>query len=200
MAERLPLVEHFYTIQGEGYHTGKPAYFIRIGGCDVCCNFCDVKPSWNMELHPVVQISDIETLIEATGATDVVITGGEPLLTDLTNLCNALKKKNLRTYLETSGSAPLTGVWDWICLSPKQNKTPLPDFYSYADELKVVIACEEDFEWAEFCRKKVKSSAKLYLQPEWSKHKKITKTIVDYIKAHPHWNLSLQIHKFIHIP
>lgn len=196
----LPIVEEFYTLQGEGYHTGKAAYFIRIGGCDVCCQWCDVKVSWNPDIHPLVDINQIVANAAAQPAKAVVVTGGEPLLYDLNLLCSELKKQQIATFIETSGSAPLSGQWDWICVSPKKNKEPLPEMLAAANELKVVIDRTIDFEWAERFASLVSPSCRLYLQPEWSVYNDIIAPMVDYIMQHPKWNISLQSHKFMHIP
>lgn len=196
----LPIVEEFYTLQGEGYHTGKAAYFIRIGGCDVCCQWCDVKVSWNPDIHPLVDINQIVTNAAAQPAKAVVVTGGEPLLYDLTLLCSELKKQQIATFIETSGSASLSGQWDWICLSPKKNKEPLPEMLAAANELKVVIDRTLDFDWAERFATQVPPHCRLYLQPEWSVYNEIIAPLVDYIMQHPKWNISLQSHKFMHIP
>jgi 7-carboxy-7-deazaguanine synthase len=196
----LPVMEHFYTLQGEGYHQGKAAYFIRLGGCDVGCVWCDVKDSWDARKHPHYQIEDIVTTITQTPAKLVVITGGEPLMHNLDALTAALKAAGLQTNIETSGAHPLSGRWDWICLSPKKFKAPLPEILPHANELKVVIFNKTDFEWAEQHAAKVSPACKLYLQPEWDKAAQVTPLIVDYIKAHPQWQLSLQVHKYINVP
>ncbi|MEJ7912319.1 MAG: 7-carboxy-7-deazaguanine synthase QueE [Chitinophagaceae bacterium] len=196
----LPVMEHFYTLQGEGVHQGKAAYFIRLGGCDVGCVWCDVKESWDASKHPLHNINELITQVQQTAARLVVITGGEPLLHDLTELTQALRGAGLRTHVETSGSSPLSGTWDWITLSPKKFKAPLPEVLSKADELKVVVFNNSDFQWAEEHAAQVLPSCHLYLQPEWSKAQVITPLLVDYIKAHPQWQLSLQIHKYIDVP
>lgn len=196
----LPVMEHFYTLQGEGFHQGRAAYFIRLGGCDVGCVWCDVKDSWNAENHPKLEIKDIVAAIKKTPAQLVVITGGEPLLHHLDELTNQLKAAGLQTNIETSGAHPLSGSWDWICLSPKKFKAPLPEILPKADELKVVIFNKSDLEWAEKYAALVSPSCKLYLQPEWDKAAQMIPLITDYIKAHPAWELSLQIHKYINVP
>ena len=196
----LPVMEHFYTLQGEGFHQGQAAYFVRLGGCDVGCVWCDVKESWNRDNHPLIPIEDLVQNITDTPAGIAVITGGEPLLHDLTELTSQLKKQGIRTHIETSGSSPLSGNWDWITLSPKKFKAPLPEVLSYANELKIIVYNKSDFAWAEEYAAKVSSSCKLYLQPEWSKASIMTPLIIDYIKNHPQWQLSLQIHKFINVP
>lgn len=196
----LPVMEHFYTLQGEGFHQGRAAYFIRLGGCDVGCVWCDVKDSWNAENHPKLEIKDIVAAIKKTPAQLVVITGGEPLMHNLDELTNQLKAAGLQTNIETSGAHPLSGSWDWICLSPKKFKAPLPEILPRANELKVVIFNKSDLEWAEKYAALVSPSCKLYLQPEWDKAAQMIPLITDYIKAHPAWELSLQIHKYINVP
>jgi 7-carboxy-7-deazaguanine synthase len=196
----LPVMEHFYTLQGEGFYQGQAAYFVRLGGCDVGCVWCDVKESWNRDNHPLIPIEDLVQNITDTPASIAVITGGEPLLHDLTELTSQLKKQGIRTHIETSGSSTLSGNWDWITLSPKKFKAPLPEVLSYANELKIIVYNKSDFTWAEEYAAKVSSSCKLYLQPEWSKASIMTPLIIDYIKNHPQWQLSLQIHKFINVP
>lgn len=199
-AVALPVMEHFYTLQGEGFHWGKAAYFIRLGGCDVGCVWCDVKDSWDATKHPLITITDLVATVKETPAQIVVITGGEPLLHDLTALTHQLKANNLRTHIETSGSAPLTGTWDWITLSPKKFKSPLPQNMPYASELKIVVFNKSDFLWAEQWAAQVTPDCKLFLQPEWDKSSTVTPLIIDYIKAHPRWQLSLQTHKYINVP
>jgi organic radical activating enzyme len=196
----LPVMEHFYTLQGEGMHQGKAAYFVRLGGCDVGCVWCDVKDSWDAAAHPKMEVEDIVATIKKTPSEIVVITGGEPLLHNLSYLTEQLQKNGLRTHIETSGSSPLSGTWDWITLSPKKFKAPLPEVLLFANELKVVVFNKSDFDWAEKYAAEVPSTCKLYLQPEWSKASLTTPLIVDYIKAHPQWQLSLQIHKYINVP
>ncbi|OSZ80653.1 7-carboxy-7-deazaguanine synthase QueE [Chitinophagaceae bacterium IBVUCB2] len=196
----LPVMEHFYTLQGEGYHQGKAAYFIRLGGCDVGCVWCDVKESWDAEKHPKYGINSLVKEVKKTPAGIVVITGGEPLMHNLDELTTALKKAGLQTNIETSGAHPLSGTWDWICLSPKKFKAPLPEVVPYANELKVVIFNKSDFEWAEKYAAQVSSSCKLFLSPEWDKKEVVTPWMIDYIKANPKWELSLQIHKYINVP
>lgn len=196
----LPLVEEFYSIQGEGYHTGKPAYFIRLGGCDTGCRWCDSPFTWNPELFPLVHVDNIVSGVLKSGADSVVVTGGEPLMWNLTKLCNDLKVHNIKLFLETSGVYALTGIWDWVCLSPKKNRPPLQSLYDAADELKVIIETQEDFLWAEECRLKVQKKCRLYLQPEWSRYKIIIPEIVEYVKNNRHWTISLQAHKFMNIP
>jgi len=205
MAQTLPVMEHFYTIQGEGYHQGKAAYFIRLGGCDVGCVWCDVKDSWDADKHPKFSIDEIVNMA-ATGSQEkdsaviAVITGGEPLMHSLDNLTMALKNKGFQTNIETSGAHPLSGDWDWICLSPKKFKAPLPEVIKMANELKVVIFNKSDFEWAEKYASLVNPECKLYLQPEWDKASSITPIMIEYVKQHPKWRISLQIHKYINVP
>lgn len=198
--QALPVMEHFYTIQGEGYHQGKAAYFIRLGGCDVGCVWCDVKESWDAENHPKLDINNIVEIVNQNPKGLVVITGGEPLMHNLEALTSAIKQEGFQTNIETSGSHPLTGNWDWICLSPKKFKGPLPEIFAVAHELKIIVFNKSDFEWAEKHAALVNKSCKLYLQPEWSKASEITPLIVEYIKNNPQWELSLQIHKFINVP
>ena len=195
----LPLMEEFYTIQGEGYHKGTAAYFIRIGGCDVGCHWCDVKESWNAELHPPTSVEKIAGNAARYSDT-IVVTGGEPLTWDMTPLTSLLKAKNLKTHIETSGAYPLTGSWDWICLSPKKNKAPVGDIHREAHELKVIVYNRHDLKFAEEHAAKVSEECILYLQPEWSVREKVTPLIVDYVMAHPKWKVSLQTHKYLNIP
>ena len=193
-------MEEFYSIQGEGANTGKAAYFIRIGGCDVGCNWCDVKESWNPKIHPLTPADEIIKNINQCKACAVVVTGGEPLTYNLDYLCNELKSRKISTFLETSGTYSLTGFWDWICLSPKKNRPPLDGIYTKADELKVIIYDESDFSWAEECAAKVKNDCLLFLQPEWSKRNNIMPLVIDYVMKHPRWIISLQSHKYMGIP
>lgn len=197
---RLPLVEEFFSLQGEGYHTGKAAYFVRLGGCDVGCSWCDSRFSWNQEIHPMIHTDEIIGNVLKSGTDSVVVTGGEPLMWNLDYLCNGLKKNKINTFIETSGAYPLSGMWDWICLSPKKNMPPVADICGRADELKVIIQDESDFDWAEKYRSMVTDTCRLYLQPEWSRFGKIIPEIVEYIKANPKWRISLQVHKYMHIP
>lgn len=196
----LPVMEHFYTIQGEGYHQGKAAYFIRLGGCDVGCVWCDVKESWDASIHPHFTTNQLRDVVLATSGKLVVVTGGEPLLHNLDQLTAELKEAGLATNIETSGSSPLSGSWDWICLSPKKFKAPLPEVLAAAHELKVVVFNKSDFEWAEKHAAMVSSSCRLYLQPEWSRASEMVPLMVEYIKDHPQWELSLQLHKYINVP
>ncbi len=199
-AVSLPVMEHFYTIQGEGFHQGRAAYFIRLGGCDVGCVWCDVKDSWEADRHPKQTIEELRDQVLQTPAEMVVITGGEPLLHDLDALTTALQQAGLETNIETSGSSPLSGRWNWICLSPKKFKAPLPEVTPHANELKVIIYNKTDFAWGEKFAEQVAPGCKLYLQPEWSKANEMTPLIVEYIKANPKWELSLQLHKYINVP
>ena len=207
----LPVMEWFYTLQGEGYHQGRAAYFIRLGGCDVGCVWCDVKESWDAEKHPKFRVDIIvDNMKKELGIGNeelgsnlrpiVVITGGEPLMHDLTDLTKAIHAAGFETNIETSGSHPLSGEWDWICLSPKKFKAPLPEVVPHASELKVVIFNKSDFAWAEEYAALVSPTCKLYLQPEWDKAAQMTPLIIDYIKVNPQWELSLQLHKYINVP
>ena len=196
----LPVMEHFYTLQGEGYHQGKAAYFIRLGGCDVGCVWCDVKESWDAEKHPKYDVSSLKSEVGKTPAEIVVVTGGEPLMHNLDELTNELKAAGLKTHIETSGAYPLSGTWDWICVSPKKFKAPLPEILPLAHELKIVVFNRSDLDWAEKYAAMVSPGCKLYLQPEWDKAVEMTPLIIEYIKTHPRWELSLQIHKYINVP
>ena len=197
--EMLPLMEEFYTIQGEGYHKGTAAYFIRIGGCDVGCHWCDVKESWNADVHPPTETSKI--VDNALKYSDtVVVTGGEPLTWDMTKLTAGLKDRGAQVHIETSGAYPLTGTWDWICLSPKKMKLPTAEVYQRANELKVIVYNQNDFKFAEEQAAKVSKDCILYLQPEWSKRDKMIPDIVDYVMKNPKWKVSLQTHKYLNIP
>jgi len=200
MTLELPLVEEFFTIQGEGFHTGKAAYFIRIGGCDVGCSWCDSRFSWNPDIHPLVSVDKIVSNVIQSGANAVVVTGGEPLMWNLDYLCSELKKKDIATFIETSGAYSLSGKWDWICLSPKKNAPPDDLICKKADELKVIIQNSDDLEWAEKYRKLVNNKCRLFLQPEWSRFELIISEIVEYVKMNPEWQISLQSHKYMHIP
>jgi len=196
----LPVMEAFYTLQGEGFHQGKAAYFIRLGGCDVGCVWCDVKESWDASKHPYQEIDQIISTAALNPGRLAVVTGGEPLMHDLTALTQALKAAGFATNIETSGSHPVSGTWDWICLSPKKFKAPLPEILPLANELKVVIFNKTDFAWAEKYAAQVSPHCKLYLQPEWEKAAAMTPLIVDYIKENPQWEMSIQMHKYIHVP
>ncbi len=200
MTIALPVMEQFYTLQGEGYHQGRAAYFIRLAGCDVGCFWCDVKDSWDATKHPLLTVGSLIAAVKQTKAEIVVITGGEPLMHNLDALTTELKKAGLKTHIETSGSSPLSGSWDWVCLSPKKFKAPLAEVLPAANELKVIIYIKADFAWGEVFAAQVLPTCKLYLQPEWSKAAEITPLIINYIKANPQWELSLQIHKYINVP
>jgi 7-carboxy-7-deazaguanine synthase len=197
---RLPLVEEFFTLQGEGYHSGKAAYFIRLGGCDVGCSWCDSPFAWNPDLHPMVETEAIIERVINSGTDSVVVTGGEPLMWNLDYLCNGIRKKNISTFIETSGAYSLSGEWDWICLSPKKNMPPLNSICDAADELKVIIQDKSDFGWAEKYRGMVNNRCRLFLQPEWGRFETIIPEIVEFIKRNPFWRISLQVHKYMHIP
>ena len=197
---KLPLVEDFYTIQGEGYHSGKPAYFIRLGGCDVGCRWCDAKYTWNPKVFPPTGVDVIVERAASCSAQAIVITGGEPLLYPLGTLTRELHARGLEIFLETSGTQPLSGEFDWVCLSPKRQLPPLDEAFRRADELKVIVQTEEDIAWAQECQTKVGRKCRLYLQPEWSVYESIIPTLVEWVKEHPEWNISIQTHKFMHIP
>ena len=197
---KLPVVEEFFSLQGEGYHAGKPAYFIRLGGCDIGCSWCDARYSWNENDHPLMNVHDIVKNMMDYDTDSVVITGGEPLKWNLDYLCSELKRHNKKTFLETSGAYEMSGMWDWICLSPKKNMTPVKNIYELAHELKVIIRENSDFEWAEKNRRLVKPDCMLFLQPEWSKFNIIIPEIVEYVKNNPSWRVSLQAHKYMRIP
>lgn len=195
----LPIMEHFYTLQGEGAHTGMASYFIRIGGCDVGCHWCDVKESWEAGKHP---LTDVDELIEEVlkYSKTIVLTGGEPLMWNLDYITAKLKEKGCTIHIETSGAYPLSGQLDWVCLSPKKMKHPKPEVIEVANELKCIIFNNSDFEFAEKFAAQVPPSCNLYLQPEWSKRDVIMPKIVDYILEKPHWKVSLQTHKYLNIP
>lgn len=197
---KLPIMEEFYSIQGEGFNTGKPAYFIRVGGCDVGCHWCDVKESWNPNLHPLTNVAQIIENTKKYPAKSIVITGGEPLLYNLDYLTQQLANNGVEVFLETSGAHALSGIWHWICLSPKKNMPPLAEVYNRADELKVIVYNKDDINWAESHAEKVNSACKLYLQPEWSNSGKVLPMIIEYILENPKWNISLQTHKYLQIP
>ena len=195
----IPVMEEFYSLQGEGVHTGKAAYFLRIGGCDVGCHFCDVKESWNSEKHTLTPVDEIVQRIVANPSQAVVVTGGEPMLYNLDYLCESLKNNNIKLFLETSGSETLSGVWDWVCVSPKRNHPPLQKVLQQASELKVVICNETDFDWAEENARCVNGNCRLLLQPEWNNRNSVIPKIVDYILKNPKWHISLQCHKYMGI-
>ena len=196
----LPVMEAFYTLQGEGVHQGKAAYFIRLGGCDVGCHWCDVKESWDINAHPHFTPQAIVTTAEQHKGRLAVITGGEPLMHDLGELCQTLKAAGFRRHIETSGAYPLSGEWEWICFSPKKFKKPLPEFYAHSHELKVVIYHPSDLAWAEDFARQMNPDCALLLQPEWSKSEKILPLLIEYTQENPHWRVSLQTHKFMQIP
>lgn len=198
--QQLPVMEAFYTLQGEGFHQGKAAYFIRLGGCDVGCYWCDVKESWNADIHPKISVPEIVEQAKQHPGRLAVITGGEPLLHNLDELTTTLQSEGFQTNIETSGSSPLSGKWSWICVSPKKFKLPLDEVLQQANELKVVVVNKHDFSWAESFLPKLNSNCKLYLQPEWEKRETVLPMIIDYIKANPKWQLSVQIHKYINVP
>ena len=197
---KLPLLEDFYTLQGEGKHTGKAAYFIRVGGCDIGCKWCDTKFSWNPDLHTLTNMDEIIEKAQNYPAKTIVVTGGEPTTYNLEYLTSNLISKGVKTHLETSGVYKLTGTWDWICLSPKQHNKPLPEFYKIADELKVIIETEEDLVWAVENEEFINEKCELFLQPEWSNFEKIINSVVEFVKNNPKWKISIQAHKFMHIP
>jgi 7-carboxy-7-deazaguanine synthase len=196
----LPVMEDFYTIQGEGYNSGKPAYFVRVGGCDVGCHWCDVKESWDASVHPLVKADDVVEKVLQSKAKAVVITGGEPLQYNMDHLTSKFKEKNIGTFIETSGAYPLSGNWDWICLSPKKTMHPLEEVYKKANELKVIVYNKHDLEWAQQEAQKVSKDCLLFLQPEWSKRSEMMPLIVDFVKEHQNWMVSLQSHKYMNIP
>ena len=196
----LPVMEHFYTIQGEGYYQGHAAYFVRLGGCDVGCVWCDVKESWDLLAHPQLSVKEISSLVRESGTPVAVITGGEPAMHNLTELTSEIQSNGIRTHIETSGVYPLTGKWNWVCFSPKKFKTPHPSVFQQADELKIIVYNKSDFSWAEEFEKQVRQDCRLYLQPEWSKEKDMLPLIIEYVKANPQWEVSLQIHKYMNIP
>lgn len=193
-------METFLTIQGEGFHTGTAAYFIRLGGCDVGCTWCDVKESWNADDHPHKPIDQLAQDAADSGAEVVVVTGGEPAMYNLEPLTSALRKKGLKTHIETSGAHPITGEWHWICFSPKKFKQPLTEVYQQANELKVVVFNKHDFEWATQHAELVSAECLLFLQPEWSKREKTMNWIVDFVTSNTQWRVSLQTHKYLDIP
>ena len=195
-----PVMEHFYTLQGEGFYSGQAAYFIRLGGCDVGCVWCDVKESWDADAHAKMSVATMQSLVNSHPGRIAVVTGGEPSMYDLVPITTGLKAAGVRTHIETSASSPLTGDWDWVTLSPKKFKAPLPENMPLADELKIIVFNKSDFAWAEEFAAQVKPSCKLYLQPEWDKRDAMTPLIIDYIQQHPKWQLSLQTHKYINIP
>ncbi|MCF8465669.1 MAG: 7-carboxy-7-deazaguanine synthase QueE [Flavobacteriales bacterium] len=196
----LPIMEEFYTIQGEGFHTGTAAYFIRIGGCDVGCHWCDVKESWDASIHPLIPIGNVVQNASEQPSKVVVVTGGEPLIFNLNNLTHELSQKGIKIHVETSGAHPFSGKFDWVCLSPKKTAPPKQEYYALANELKVIVYNRHDFEWANEHAAKVSDDCKLYLQPEWSKREEVMPLIVDYVMKNPRWNVSIQTHKYMNIP
>jgi 7-carboxy-7-deazaguanine synthase len=200
MATELPLMEAFFTVQGEGVHAGTAAYFIRLAGCDVGCVWCDVKESWDASSYPVVSVQTMAEDAQKSGAQLVVITGGEPAMYDLTALCQALRERGLVVHIETSAAHEIRGQFDWVTLSPKKFKAPLPAELQKADELKIIVFNKSDFEWAETYADQVPNDCVLLLQPEWDKRETMAPLLVDYVKAHPQWRISLQTHKILHIP
>ncbi len=196
----LPVMEHFYTIQGEGYYQGRAAYFVRLGGCDVGCPWCDVKESWDAEAHPKMSVAEIVDAVAEAGALICVITGGEPLMYDLTALTAALRAKGIRSHIETSGAYPARGEFDWITVSPKRYKPPVASILPLASELKVVINHRNDFRWAEQYAAQVSPVCKLYLSPEWEQEEEMVPMVIEYVKEHQQWEISLQIHKYLNVP
>ena len=196
----LPVMEHFYTLQGEGAYTGNAAYFVRLGGCDVGCFWCDVKESWDINAHPQITIQNIVSFISDAKSPIAVITGGEPLMHNLDALTESIQSKGIMTHIETSASHPLSGNWDWICVSPKKFKAPLPEILIKANELKVIIFNKSDFDWAEKHASMVGNNCQLFLQPEWDQQSKMLPLIIDYVKQNPKWKIGLQTHKWMQIP
>lgn len=197
---KLPVVEDFYTVQGEGFHSGRAAYFIRLGGCDVGCKWCDARYTWNHKDFTPTDVSSVVARVLKSGAKTVVITGGEPLIYPLDYLTSSLKRNGIRVFLETSGSHVFSGSFDWVCLSPKIQRPPLEQGFALANEMKVIIASESDFKWAEECALRVEESALLYLQPEWSVREEMLPRIIEYVKRNQQWEISLQTHKYMNIP
>ena len=196
---KIPVMESFYSIQGEGTHSGKPSYFIRLAGCDVNCDWCDVKDSWDIDSSQYKSIDEITNEIKKFSTDLVIITGGEPLMHNLTDLTSALKKLGKKIHIETSGTHPVSGYFDWICFSPKKFKKPLDDFFKMSNELKIIISKDSDFRWAEYLLRQIKNKPELILQAEWSKSEIINPKILDYIKLNPKWRISLQTHKYLHV-
>ncbi len=206
----LPIIEEFYTLQGEGAQTGRAAYFVRLGGCDVGCSWCDAKETWKAGVHRMVEVAETVARAAAVPAKAVVITGGEPQMYPLGELCEALKAEGIEIFLETSGSHPFSGKFDWVCLSPKRRQPPLDEAWAHADELKVIVEGKDDLRWAEKCAERVERArvegvrankdVRLFLQPEWSRREEVMPMIVDYIKENPRWRISLQSHKYMRIP
>jgi len=198
--QKIPLMESFLSIQGEGFYSGKSSYFLRIGGCDVGCHWCDVKESWDPNIHPLTKVDEIIEKIKQYSVQIVVVTGGEPLMYNLDYLCESLKSLDIKIHLETSGAYELSGDFDWICLSPKKTLEPLKNIYDIADELKVIISNKNDLKWAHDQKKKIKNGCKLYLQPEWSKKEKVLPQIIDFVSKNSEWSISLQTHKYMNLP
>ncbi|MGB0918190.1 MAG: 7-carboxy-7-deazaguanine synthase QueE [Flavobacteriales bacterium] len=196
----LPIMEEFYTVQGEGFHTGKAAYFVRIGGCDVGCHWCDVKESWDASVHPLINVEDVVKNASNQPAKTVVITGGEPLMFNLSFLTERLRQEGMNVHVETSGAHPFSGNFDWVCLSPKKTSPPQTEYYENAHELKVIIHNRHDFEWAEEHAERVNEHCMLFIQPEWSKRDEVMPQIVEFVMKNPRWNISLQSHKYMNIP
>ena len=197
---KLPIMEQFYTIQGEGFHKGTAAYFVRIGGCDVGCHWCDVKESWDASVHPLVNVEDVVKNASNQPAKTVVITGGEPLMFNLSFLTERLRQEGMNVHVETSGAHPFSGNFDWVCLSPKKTSPPQAEYYENAHELKVIIHNRHDFEWAEEHAERVNERCMLFIQPEWSKRDEVMPQIVEFVMKNPRWNISLQSHKYMNIP
>ncbi|MDD3685330.1 MAG: 7-carboxy-7-deazaguanine synthase QueE [Bacteroidales bacterium] len=200
IAGKIPVLEEFYSVQGEGFNTGKAAYFVRTGGCDLGCHWCDSKETWKPEMHEFVEITEILNRVKSTPADTIVVTGGEPLMHNFDEFCRQAKAQGLTLMIETCGAHSFSGVWDWVCLSPKRSKPPKSEYFQIANELKVVIFEEKDFLWAEECANKITRSCVLFLQPEWSRFEKTGTMVVDYVKNYPKWNVSIQTHKFLRIP
>lgn len=193
----LPVMERFYTVQGEGHFAGSPAFFIRLAGCDVGCVWCDVKESWDAEVHPLLSIEAMVEEVKVSGAPMVVVTGGEPTLYDLTALTNALKEIGVRTHIETSGTNELTGVWDWVTFSPKKFRAPVSSIYAQANELKVIVYHPSDLSWAEDHAKKIQSDCIMFLQAEWDKRDTMYPLIMGRLREEPKWRISVQTHKYL---
>ncbi|MDD4150384.1 MAG: 7-carboxy-7-deazaguanine synthase QueE [Bacteroidales bacterium] len=198
--DMIPVLEEFYSIQGEGFNTGKAAYFVRTGGCDLACRWCDSKETWKPEIHQFIPISDIINRVNKTNADTIVVTGGEPLIYNFDHFCEMAKQNGLTLMLETCGAHDFSGEWNWICLSPKKQKSPQNLYFTKLNELKIIIYEQSDFEWAEECAKKVHDNCVLFLQPEWSRFSDTGKMVVEYVKNNPKWNVSVQVHKFLKIP
>lgn len=196
----LPVVERFFSIQGEGQHVGTPVYFIRLGGCDVGCPWCDTKESWDASLHPSLAVEDLVKEVAEDPVNTVILTGGEPTAHPLGPLSSALKEAGISVHLETSGAHPLSGTFDWVCLSPKRFSPPYDAYYALADELKVVVHDRRDLEWAEEEAQKVRNDCKLFLQPQWGRVERSSRSILDHIRKDPKWRISVQAHKYLDLP